>query len=71
MISFANVTYAGTSAANARVGALLVEKAGLLRRVTPTSSLLATRQRQVAELIQTWDPALAQSPRSRTAPDAT
>lgn len=59
VISFANLTYAGTSAVNARVGALLVEKAGLPRRLTPASPLLVARQRQVAELIQSWDPALA------------
>jgi hypothetical protein len=61
VISFANVTYAGTGTANARVGALLVEKAGLPRRVIPAATMLATRQRQVVDLIQTWDAALADS----------
>ena len=61
VISFANLTYAGTGAVNARVGALLIEKAGLPRRTLPASPLLQLRQRQVAELVQTWDPALAEA----------
>ena len=59
VISFANLTYAGTSAVNARVGALLLEKARLPRRTLPAAPLLAARAWQVAELVQSWDPALA------------
>jgi CubicO group peptidase (beta-lactamase class C family) len=59
VVSLANLTYAGTSAANAKVGALLIEKAKLPRRVLPPSTILETRKQQVAELIQTWDPRLA------------
>jgi CubicO group peptidase (beta-lactamase class C family) len=59
VISFANLTYAGTAPINAKVAALLLEKAGLPRRTVPPSPVLARRHRQVAELIQTWEPALA------------
>ncbi|WP_414660848.1 serine hydrolase domain-containing protein [Horticoccus sp. 23ND18S-11] len=59
IMSFANLTYAGTSAINARVGALLIEKAGLPRRQLPPSAILVTRHRQIATLVQTWEPALA------------
>ncbi len=59
VISFANVTYAGTSATNAKVAALLLEKARLPARQLPISPILATRTREIAELIRTWDDALA------------
>lgn len=59
VISFANLTYAGTSAVNARVGAILLEKARLSRRSLAASSILTARQQQVAELVQTWEPQLA------------
>ncbi len=59
VISFANLTYAGTAPINARVAALVLEKAKLPRRTVPPSPLLARRHHQVAELIQTWEPALA------------
>jgi hypothetical protein len=59
VISFANVTYAGTGNANTKVAQLLLEKAALPPRVTPPSPILAARQRQVAQLIQSWDAALA------------
>jgi hypothetical protein len=59
VISFANLTYAGTGAVNGKVGAILTEKAGLPARVQAVSPLLATRQRQVAELVQSWDSTLA------------
>jgi CubicO group peptidase (beta-lactamase class C family) len=61
VISFANLTYAGMSTANNRVGAILLEKARLTRRVLPVSKILATRQREVAALIQSWDAKLAES----------
>lgn len=59
ILSFANLTYAGTGAVNARVGALLIEKGGLPRRELPPSAILLARQKQVAALVQTWEPALA------------
>lgn len=59
VLSFANRTYAGTAAANAQVAALLLEKAALPARTIPPSPILAQRKRQVADLIQSWDPALA------------
>ncbi|MSU47998.1 MAG: class A beta-lactamase-related serine hydrolase [Opitutus sp.] len=59
VISFANLTYAGTAAATGRVGAILIEDAKLPRRELPPSTILETRKRQIAELIQSWDPKLA------------
>jgi CubicO group peptidase (beta-lactamase class C family) len=59
VISFANLTYAGTSAINARVESILLEEAKLPRRTLPPSAILATRAAQVAQLVQTWDAALA------------
>lgn len=62
VISFANLTYAGTSATNAKAAQLLIEKAKLPTRTLPVSSLLATRKAQVAELLQKeWPTALADS----------
>jgi CubicO group peptidase (beta-lactamase class C family) len=61
VISFANLTYAGTGAVNSRVGAILIEKAGLPRRTLPIPPRLEERKRQVAELLQKWDPAIADS----------
>lgn len=57
VFSFANVTYAGTAATNAKVAALLLEKAGLTPRTLPVSGILAQRQRQLVELISAaaWD----------------
>ena len=59
ILSFANRTYAGTAIANTKVAALLLEKAALPARAIPPSPILAQRQREVAKLIQSWDPALA------------
>jgi CubicO group peptidase (beta-lactamase class C family) len=59
VLSFANVTYAGTSATNAKVAALLLERARLPARQLPVSPILATRTREVAALVQDWDSALA------------
>ena len=59
VISFANLTYAGTGAANALVGEILIDRAKLPRRALPPSAILATRAKQVAQLIQSWDTALA------------
>jgi hypothetical protein len=54
IISFANLTYAGTGAVNAAIGAILLEKARLPRRTLPPSPMLATRAEQVAQLVQSW-----------------
>jgi CubicO group peptidase (beta-lactamase class C family) len=59
VVSCANLTYAGTGAVNAKVGALLIEQGALPRRSLPPSALLETRQRQLATLVQTWEPTLA------------
>lgn len=59
ILSFANLTYAGTSAVNAQIAALLLEKAKLPRRTLPPSPILATRTPEIARLVQTWDETLA------------
>jgi CubicO group peptidase (beta-lactamase class C family) len=59
VISFANLTYAGTSVATIKAGALLVEKAKLPPRQLPVSPTLQARKQQVAELVQNWDAKLA------------
>jgi CubicO group peptidase (beta-lactamase class C family) len=61
VISFANLTYAGTSTVNTKVAAILIEKARLPRRTLPPSDILIQRQKEVARLVQSWDPALAES----------
>ena len=59
VISFANLTYAGTGGANNRVGTILLDEAKLPRRELPPSTILTTRQRQLAQLVQSWDMKLA------------
>ena len=59
VISFANLTYAGTGAINARIESILLEEAKLPRRTLPPSTILATRAKQVAQLVQSWDADLA------------
>jgi CubicO group peptidase (beta-lactamase class C family) len=59
VISFANLTYAPMGAANSRVGAILLEKAKLPRRILPPSTILETRKLQIAQLVQSWDEELA------------
>ncbi len=59
VLSFANLTYAGTGTVNAKVADLLLDRAKLPRRALPASPLLRTRAAQVAELVQSWDAALA------------
>jgi CubicO group peptidase (beta-lactamase class C family) len=61
VISFANLTYAPMSAANARVGAILLEKALLPRRTLAPSPILETRKNQVADLVRKWDPDVART----------
>ena len=57
VFSFANVTYAGTGATNAKVATLLLEKAQLPQRTLPVSPILAQRTQQLATLLAdaTWD----------------
>lgn len=59
VIAFANLTYAGTGVAVGRASAILIEDAKLPRRVQPPSAILAARTKQIAELVQSWDPKLA------------
>ena len=59
VISFANLTYAGTAAATAKAGSILIETAKLPRRTLPPSPILEIRKKQLAELIQSWEPKLA------------
>ncbi|MFM7752257.1 MAG: serine hydrolase domain-containing protein [Opitutaceae bacterium] len=56
VISFANLRYAGTSAVNARVGSILIEKAGLPRRPIGVSPILKRRQREVADVVLRRNP---------------
>ncbi len=60
IISFANLTYAPMSATNAKVGALLLEKAKMPRRSLPPSPMLEARKTEIAQLIQSWDSQLAE-----------
>ena len=55
VVSFANLTYAGTGATNYKVATLLLQKAGLPARTLPVSKILAQRQQQVATLVASWD----------------
>jgi CubicO group peptidase (beta-lactamase class C family) len=61
VISFANLTYASMGMINLKVGAILLEKARLPRRMLPPSTLLDVRKEQVAALVQTWDATLAEA----------
>jgi CubicO group peptidase (beta-lactamase class C family) len=58
VIAFSNLRYAPVYAPTTKVLNLLIERAQLAPRTVEVSAILATRQRQVAELIQSWDPAL-------------
>ena len=51
VVSFANGTYAGMSAVNSRVGAIVVEKAGMPRRPVDVSPILAQRQRELSDVL--------------------
>ena len=57
VFSFANITYAGTGATNAKVATLLLEKAKLPPRTLPVSRILAQRKQQLASLLRdaAWD----------------
>jgi CubicO group peptidase (beta-lactamase class C family) len=58
ILSFANLTYAPMNAVNTRVLALLLDKARLPARTLPASPLLEMRQRQIVELLSSWEPEL-------------
>ena len=58
VIAFSNLRYAPVYAPTAKALDLLIERAALAPRAVAVSSILATRQRQVAQLIESWDPAL-------------
>ena len=58
IIAFANLTYAPAGALISQLAPLLVEKAALTPRALPVSATLATRQRQISELLTSWEPAL-------------
>ncbi len=55
IMSFANLTYAPASAANAEALQILVQKAGLKPRQLPVSGILARRKDQVVQLLQNWN----------------
>lgn len=62
VISFANCTYAGTSAVNGRVGAILIEKVGMPRRPIGVSPILEQRQREVTDVLLRRGPRDAAEP---------
>jgi hypothetical protein len=58
VIAFSNLRYAPVYGPTTKALNVLIEHAKLAPRAVEASAILATRQRQVAELIQSWDPAL-------------
>jgi CubicO group peptidase (beta-lactamase class C family) len=58
VIAFSNLRYAPVYAPTAKALDLLIGRAALAPRPVPVSAILATRQGQVAQLIESWDPAL-------------
>ncbi|MGZ8339261.1 MAG: serine hydrolase domain-containing protein [Telluria sp.] len=58
VIAFANLRYGPVYAPTTKALNLLVEKAKLPARTVPASPILLLRQKQVAELIQSWDASL-------------
>lgn len=55
LISFANRTYAGAGAANARVFDTLIHISGLRPRVLPPSEILLARREQLIGFLKNWD----------------
>lgn len=55
VISFANRTYAGMGAVNARVLNTLLAVSGLKPRVLPASDLLIKRRAQLIPILESWD----------------
>jgi CubicO group peptidase (beta-lactamase class C family) len=58
IIAFSNLRYAPVYAPTTKALNVLIEHAALTPRAVEPSPILSMRQRQVAELIQSWDPAL-------------
>jgi CubicO group peptidase (beta-lactamase class C family) len=58
VFAFSNLRYAPVYGPTTKVLNLLIEKAKLEPRPVPASPILLTRQRQVAQLLQSWDEAL-------------
>jgi hypothetical protein len=58
VIAFSNLRYGPVYAPTTKALNTLIEHAHLAPRAIAVSAILSTRQRQVAELIQSWDPAL-------------
>ena len=61
LLSFANLTYAASSAQHARANDLLFAGGGLAPRVLPAPVTLSARAREVADLVRTWDEALGRA----------
>ena len=61
IFSFANITYAGTGATNAKVATLLIEKAKLPPRTLPVPKTLEQRKLQLVQILAdaTWDEKLS------------
>jgi CubicO group peptidase (beta-lactamase class C family) len=58
VFAFTNLRYGPVYGPTTRALDMLVERAGLGPRPVPVSPILAARQVQVAQLVQSWDPAL-------------
>ncbi len=55
IVSFANVTYAGTSTVNLQVLDLLIREGGLKPRQLPVSDILAKRKADLLKVIPSWE----------------
>lgn len=58
VIAFSNLRYAPVYAPTTKALNLLIEHAHIAPRAVPVAAILATRQQQVAQLIESWDAAL-------------
>jgi len=58
IFAFSNLRYGQVYGLTNRTLYTLIERAGLGPRPIPVAPILATRQTQVAQLLQSWDPAL-------------
>jgi CubicO group peptidase (beta-lactamase class C family) len=61
LISFANLTYAASSAQHTQANNVLFADGGLTPRVLPTPVALSARALEVAELVRAWDEALGRA----------
>jgi len=61
LISFANLTYAASSAQHTAANGVLFANGALAPRVLPAPTALSARAREVAALVRTWDDALGRS----------